>query len=263
MTSLDDEYANGPFIPNAETYPPKWSQKAQDFRDQLGGRAILGTSYGPSKRQCFDMFLPDGDVQGTLIFVHGGYWRAFDNQSWSHLAKGALGRNWAVAMPAYDLCPDVSIAAITQQIAAAVTQIAKQTEGPMALAGHSAGGHLVSRMLAEGMVHSDVSDRISRVAPISPLSDLEPLTKTTMNDDFRMDMAMARAESPLLQPAPTIPVSIWVGAAERPAFIDQARWLASHWDCPIVKSPKKHHFDIIDALEDPESEMVQWLTSNQ
>ncbi|MEO9516760.1 MAG: alpha/beta hydrolase [Paracoccaceae bacterium] len=263
MTNLDDEYANGPFIPNAETYPPKWSQKAQDFRDALGAHADLGMSYGPSQRQCFDMFHPNADTQGTLIFVHGGYWRAFDNQSWSHLAKGALGRNWAVAMPTYDLCPDVPIATITQQIAAAVTQIAEKTEGPIALTGHSAGGHLVARMLAEGMVHTRVSDRISRVAPISPLSDLEPLTKTTMNDDFRIDLAMARAESPLLQSAPPIPVTIWVGAAERPAFIDQARWLAAHWDCSIVESPEKHHFDIIDALEDPESEIVEWLTSSQ
>ncbi|MEP6067992.1 MAG: alpha/beta hydrolase [Paracoccaceae bacterium] len=260
MTSLDDEYANGPFIPNAETYPPKWSQEAQDFRNSLGTQADLGLSYGPSDRQCFDMFHPDGDAQGTLIFVHGGYWRAFDNQSWSHLAKGALGRNWAVAMPSYDLCPDVSIAAITQQIAIAITRIADQTKGPIALAGHSAGGHLVARMMAEGMLHTRVFNRISHVAPISPLCDLEPLTKTAMNDDFRMDLAMARAESPLLQSPPTVPVTIWVGAAERPAFVDQARWLASHWGCSIVEDTGKNHFDIIDALEDPNSEIVEWLT---
>lgn len=256
----DDAYANAPYIPGADDFLKRWVETAERFRSELGPRAKLAISYGPSDRQAYDHFLPAGKSQGTLIFVHGGYWLRFDRTYWSHFASGALERGWAVAMPSYDLCPDVRIACITQQIAQAVMQIANETDGPLALAGHSAGGHLVSRMLAPGMLPQSVMDRLVHVAPISPVADLEPLIHTQMNDAFRMDKGMARAESPMLQPTPTVPVTVWVGADERPVFLDQAMWLGDAWGCKQFVVPNRHHFDIIDALTDPNSEMVKSLT---
>ena len=258
MPDPDDAYANMPHIPGGETYPQRWAEAAAAFRVKTPGARDV--AYGPSPRQRLDLFEPAGTAKGTLIFVHGGYWRAFDNKSWSHLAAGALGKGWCVAMPAYDLCPQVSIAMITQQIAAAVTHIAFETDGPISLAGHSAGGHLVARMLSPGMLHQTITDRFHHVMPISPLSDLEPLTKTAMNEDFRMDAAMAQAESPLAQPKPDTSVTVWVGGAERPAFLDQAMWLASHWNCDEVIADGRHHFDVIEPLEDPASDMIRRLT---
>ncbi len=260
MPALDDAYANGAHIDGATEYPARWNTAAAAFRAQLGPRAELGLSYGPSERQAFDLFHPEGDVNGVLIFVHGGYWRLFDRSTWSHFAAGALAQGWAVAMPSYDLCPDVHIAGITQQIAQAVQAVAKRTTGPISLAGHSAGGHLVARMCAPGMLPADVMARVFHVMPISPLSDLEPLVQTTMNDDFRMDAGMALAESPLTQPAPAVPVTVWVGADERPAFLDQAMWLVDAWSCAEVVAPAVHHFDVIDALTDPDSDMIKRLT---
>ena len=261
MTDLDDAYANGAYINGAEAYPQRWSDAAAAFREGLGARARLGLSYGPSDRMALDHFMPDGRAKGTLIFVHGGYWLKFDRSYWSHFAAGALARGWSVAMPSYDVCPSVRIAGITQQIAQAVTTVAANTTGPISLAGHSAGGHLVARMLAPGMLPDTVRDRVCHVVPISPLSDLAPLLRTSMNADFGMDAAMAHAESPVHQPAPDIPTTVWVGGAERPAFLDQAAWLAEAWGCGHVVTPEEHHFNIIDALADPDSDMIRRLTS--
>lgn len=257
---LDDAYANGAYIAGADSYPPRWAAEAAAFRTALGARARIGLRYGAAEREVFDLFLPEGDAAGTVIFVHGGYWRAFDRSSWSHLAQGALAQGWAVAMPSYTLCPENTITGITNQIAAAVTEVAAQTDGPLVLTGHSAGGHLVARMLAPGMLPARVAERVARVVPISPLSDLEPLLKTSMNADFGMDAAEARAESPIHQPAPDVPVTVWVGGDERPAFLDQARWLAEAWDVSCHIEPGKHHFDVIDALADPESALTRLLT---
>ena len=55
-------------------------------------------------------------------------------------------------------------------------------------------------------------------------------------------------------------VTVWVGGEERPSFLDQARWLAEAWDCGHVIDPSKHHFDVIDALSDTDSEMVAIVT---
>lgn len=261
MPDMDDAYANAPHIEGADDYPAAWAAAAEAFRASLGHRARLDVSYGPSERMAYDHFQTEGDSKGTLIFVHGGYWIKFGRSDWSHLAAGALARGWAVAMPSYDLCPSVRIAGITQQVAQAVTQVVRDSDGPISLAGHSAGGHLAARMMAPGMLPAWVHDRMIHAMPISPLSDLLPLLQTSMNADFGLDEAMARVESPVHQPAPDVPATVWVGAEERPAFLDQARWLAEAWVCDHVKAESKHHFNVIDALTDPGSEMIRRLTT--
>ncbi len=258
----DDAYANAAHIADAASYPPTWSDRAQDFRNRLSerGRAQLGVSYGDTARQAYDLFLPDGTPKGLSIFVHGGYWLRFDRSYWSHFAQGALAQGWAVAMPSYDLCPDVQIADITRQIAKAVVSLAQSVDGPITLSGHSAGGHLVARMLAPGILPADVLTRVKQVVPISPVADLRPLLKTSMKDDLQLDDTKAPAESPVLQPTPSCPVHIWVGGAERPVFLDQAQWLSDAWDYPVAVVPDRHHFDVIDALQDPETDLVRLLT---
>lgn len=257
---LDDAYANGAYIEGAEDYPPRWTREAAAFRAALGARAQQGVSYGPSERQVFDFFTPEGVARGTMIFVHGGYWKAFDASIWSHLAAGALARGWAVAMPSYDLCPDVHVADITRQIAAAVTRIADRTFGPIALAGHSAGGHLVCRMTDRLILPAEIRERIKQVVAISPVADLAPLMETTMNDVLRIDAAEALAESPVnMQPPHGLDVTIWVGADERPAFLDQAEQLARAWGARRIVEEGKHHFNVIDGLADPDGPMVKAL----
>ncbi len=260
---LDDAYANGAHIAGSETYPPRWNEAAQAFRDKMEaqGRARLGEAYGTGDRNRFDLFLPEGTSKGVVIFVHGGYWLNFDASTWSHLAVGPLAKGWAVALPSYDLCPSVRISEITLQIAQAVQKIAETVTGPIALTGHSAGGHLVARMLAPEMLPQDVAERIAHVVPISPLTDLRPLLRTSMNENLRLDEAEAWAESPIAQPVPEVPVTVWVGADERPAFLDQARWLSEAWACDNVIVPGKHHFDVIDALADPRDALVTTLTT--
>jgi len=261
MKPLDDAYANAAHIPGAEDYPPRWAEQATEFRKGLEeeGRARLGLSYGESPRQVLDLFLPEAAPKGLCVFVHGGYWLRFDRSFWSHFAAGPLARGWAVAMPSYDLCPDVTIAQITGQIAKAIGFAAQQVKGPIALTGHSAGGHLVARMMVPGVLPKDLAPRLSSVVPISPVADLRPLLDTSMNDQFGMDMATAEAESPVLMTPLQVPVNIWVGGKERPVFLDQAKWLSEAWNAPLHIDPDTHHFDVIDALQNPDGAMVRHI----
>ena len=260
MADLDNAYANVPNIPGGAQYPARWTVAAEAFRARQAGRAELGLPYGDTARQALDLFHPEGAARGFCVFLHGGYWLRFDRSFWSHLAAGPLARGWAVAMPSYDLCPEVRISDITRQIARAVTMAAGRIAGPVALAGHSAGGHLVARMAVPGVLPSEVAARLSHVAPISPVSDLRPLLRTSMNEQFGLDKAAAEAESPVLMRPLPVPVSVLVGGDELPAFLDQARWLAQAWGAPLEIAPGRHHFDVIEALADPESALVTRLT---
>ncbi len=258
----DRAYANAEFIEDAAAYPPRWAEKAAAFRAARGGRVRLDLAWGGGARQRLDLFEPEGAPAGLVVFVHGGYWRAFDKSFWSHLAAGPLAYGWAVAMPSYTLCPEARIGEITREIAAALAFAAAEVAGPIALAGHSAGGHLVARMNCADLALSEaVAGRLARIVPISPLSDLRPLLETKMNDDFRMDMVEAAAESPLLHEARrAVPTHVWVGAEERPAFLDQARWLAEGWEeARLTIAPGRHHFDVIEALEHPDSPLTEAL----
>lgn len=264
----DDAYANGAHIEAAADYPPRWARLAQQFREQMAEKKLaeFDIAYGDSERQKFDLFRPQGSPAGLLVFVHGGYWRAFDKSAWSHLATAAIERGWVVAMPSYDLVPEVSISDITRQIGAAVSKAATLVDGPIRLTGHSAGGHLVSRMIcADSPLAEEVLKRVDRVISISGLHDLRPLLKTTMNDDFRLDEAEAVAESAaLMQPQGDAELLCWVGADERPEFVRQSALLANIWTGSGMQTsahevPGQHHFNVIDGLCDPQSPLAKAL----
>jgi acetyl esterase/lipase len=263
-------YANAPNIPGGDRWPAAWVQPAQAYRDalQAGGRATLDIGYGEGARNRFDLFRPEDRPKGLVVFVHGGFWKALDKSFWSHLARGPVERGYAVAMPSYTLCPAVRIAEITREVGAAVARAAAMVEGPLFLTGHSAGGHLVTRMISStSPLPADVQARISHTISISGLHDLRPLMKAAMNAELRIDEEEALAESPaLLGPMPDARVTCWVGSAERPEFVRQNALLANVWiglgakTC-VIEEPGRHHFDVIDGLADPDHQLTRSLLS--
>ncbi|WP_376961785.1 alpha/beta hydrolase [Azospirillum sp. A26] len=268
ITDWDDAYSNGAHIPGGDAYPARWAERAAAFRTELAadGRAELDLPYGEGERERYDLFRPEGAAKGTVVFVHGGYWMAFDKARWSHLAAGPLAQGWAVAMPSYTLCPEKRIAGITRQMAQAVEAVAGAEAGPLRLTGHSAGGHLVSRLVcADAPLSDKVRARVEHVVSISGLHDLRPLLNTRMNATLRLDEAEAVAESPaLLRPQPGIGITCWVGADERPEFVRQTELLANVWlglgvATGLQLAVGRHHFDVIDDLADPESDLVAAL----
>ena len=270
ISDWNDAYANGANIPGGERWPGAWVAPAQAYRDELQGqaRAKLDIGYGDRPRNRFDLLLPEGRPKGLVVFVHGGFWMRLDKSYWSHLARGSVERGYAVAMPSYTLCPYVRLADITHEVAAAIAQAAAMIEGPVLLTGHSAGGHLVTRMIsATSPLPESVQQRIRNTVSISGLHDLRPLMNTAMNADLRIDDAEAQIESPaLLHPLPGARLTCWVGGAERPEFLRQNALLANIWTglgaqtCRI-EEPGRHHFNVLDGLADPHHPLVQTLLS--
>jgi acetyl esterase/lipase len=253
----DESYANSAYIPDGESYYAMWEARAAAFRSRHEAKEV-GVSYGADPRQLFDMYHPDGVPRGTVIVLHGGYWMAGSPAMFSHLAEGALALGFAAAMPSHMLAPDARISEITHEVADAIAAIAARTVGPLYVVGHSSGGHLAARMACADMV-ADWSPRVRRIMAISPLSDLAPLMETSMNETLRIDADEAKRESPVHHATQDIPVTVWVGGGERPAFLDQAKWLHDTWGCDLTVDSDKHHFNVIEGLEDPTSAMMRAL----
>lgn len=255
----DDAYENGGFIPRAEAYPPRWEAEAAAFREATP--SALDQPYGEHPRQRYDLF--PGQGRGIFIFVHGGYWKARAKFDWSHFAAGMLAQGFDVALLGYRLAPEVRVREITADIAAGVQAVAAARGGEIVLAGHSAGGHLVARMAQPGVLPDGLATRLARVMPISPLSDLRPFLDLSMNEVLNLDPSEAEAESPALGPVlPNVKVNVVVGSQERPAFLDQTRWLSEAWGCPQTILPARHHFGVIDPLLDEGSAMCRWLAED-
>jgi arylformamidase len=270
IADWDDAYANSAHIPDGAAYPARWAARAAAFRDSLtsAGRARSDLAYGPALRNRLDLFHPQGRCKGLVVFVHGGFWKAFDKSPWSHLAEGPLGAGYAVAMPSYPLCPDARITEITKAIAAAIEYAAAEVAGEIALCGHSAGGHLVTRMICRSSPLSEATaSRIARTVSISGLHDLRPLMATRMNEALRIDQEEANLESPaLLAPRPHQRVLCWVGADERPEFVRQNRILADMWRgfdarMAVVEEAGRHHYNVIDGLTTMEHPLTRALVA--
>lgn len=270
ISDWDDAYANGINIAQGDRWPAAWVEPAKLYRESMeaAGRARLGLAYGDKPRNRYDLFLPESDPVGLVVYVHGGFWVGLDNSYWSHFAKGAVERGYAVAMPSYTLAPENRIGGITAEIGKAIEAAASLVDGPIRLTGHSAGGHLVTRMITTTSPLPElIRRRIVNTVSISGVHDLRPIINTKMNAKQRIDQEEAWLESPaLLTPLPGGRVTCWVGATERSEFLRQNALLANIWkglgaetDC--VEEPDRHHFNVLDGLADPDHPLTEALLS--
>ncbi len=263
---LDDAYENRIHIPNADRHLATWPKDAATFRRSFAD-ADLNLAYGSSKRTYYDLFTPKGGIEascGLAAFVHGGYWVALSKDDFSHMAAGLLARGWAVAILGYTLAPQARITQITQEISTAVEHLGKTGTGPLRLIGHSAGGHLVSRMMCDDINFGPVTtQRLDRVLSVSGLHDLRPLQRLAKNKLWQLDDNESHAESPLLRtPRPGIDLVCLAGADERPEFIRQNAILPLVWqglgaNCHSQLLAGHNHFTIIETMTQANSGLCE------
>lgn len=253
---VEREYDNRARVADHPAYFARWERDSAFVRGTLPCR--LDLAYGRDPRHRVDLF-PAARARGTLVFLHGGYWRSLDKSMFSWLAAPWTAAGFHVAMPNYRLCPAVGIDAIVDDALAALGWLFAQ--GPahgvamerVVLAGHSAGGHLAAAVFAAPRERLGFDPaRIAGGVPLSGVFDFAPLRLFSLNADLRLDEA-AVARLGLAGRARSIaaPLVVAVGADESAEFRRQSELLARAWQ-PQVKSllvlPGIHHFGIVDAF---------------
>ena len=260
------EYNNRARVPEHPAIFARWEKDAAAFRDETcrAGRAELGVSYGPSERQFIDLFKPERDAGAVALFIHGGYWRTLHPSAFSHIARGLNAHGVTVGLVGYDLCPQVTVADIIDQIRAATLHMWRRFGKRVFVFGHSAGGHLAGSMLATDWPSFDATappDLVPAAYSVSGVFDLSPLLPTSMNADLRLDEKQARAVSPVSWPAPAGRIlDSLVGGVESSEFIRQAKIIVDAWkaktEARFESIPGANHFTAIDPLSDPHSAMT-------
>jgi len=262
------EYDNRARVPEYADIFLRWAREAENYRAERlkAGRAELGLCYGETLRETVDLFLPDaGDNSPVAMFVHGGWWRSLEPSSFSQMARGLNVHGVAVAVAGYDLCPNITIAGIIDQIRRACAFLWQRYQRRFLVYGHSAGGHLASAMVATdwpSLYPKAPADLVPAGYAISGVFDLSPLVGISVNQDLRLDAAEARRLSTAFwQPPASRMFDAAVGGLESAEFKRQSRLLADVWAKGGVQTryeeiPGMNHFTVIDALADPQSAMV-------
>jgi arylformamidase len=258
----ETEYNNRARVPEHRSVIAGWARDAQAWRES--GQNLFHTiSYGPGMRNNIDLF-PSRNQGDIVVFIHGGYWQALDGSFFSHLATGLNAHGISVAIPSYDLCPQVSIDEIVDQMRMAARELARLGRR-LVVSGHSAGGHLAACLMATDWRSIDAvlpQDLVKAAYTISGLFDLGPLVKTSINKALGLDDAAARRASPLFWPAPSHgSLDAVVGGNESAEYFRQSRMIVDAWGHAGIETrfadvPGANHFTAIAPLADPTSPMT-------
>ena len=265
MMDLAAEYNNRALVPDHPRIIADWYADAAAYRAKARMEADI--AYGARPRNVLDIFHPEDDRGGPLVvFVHGGYWKSFDKNVFSHMAAGANARGLTVAVPSYSLCPEVTVPDIVDELRQCILFLHRHMGRRIVVAGHSAGGHLAACMAATGWYHYGApADLVGACFAISGVFDLRPLRATPHNEELRLTATDAVTASPLFWPVPhPVIFDSWVGAEESFEFRRQARSLAAAWQglglaCRYHEVAGENHFSVCRGLADPASAMTARL----
>ena len=250
---VEREYNNRALVPDHGAYFARWERDSEFVRSTLP--CTLDVPYGPDARHRIDFF-PAANAIGTLVFIHGGYWRTLDKGMFSWLAAAYVAAGVNVAMPNYRFSPTVPIEAIVDDIIAAVNLVTPGSDHlasvPIVVSGHSAGGHLTAALLAAPAGRVKHPERIVGGVPISGIFDFAPLKLFSFNADFKLDDAAVERLN-LYGRKPTIPAPLVIaaGAAESSEFQRQSSLLAERWSAQtrsLLLLPSLNHFSVVDAF---------------
>ena len=263
--ALEAEYNNRVLVPDHLAIFERWRCDSLSFRETTP--CTLDIAYGEEPLNKLDFFHAKNS-RGTVIFIHGGYWRSLDKADFSFVAKPFIDAGLDVALINYRLCPSVRISEAAGDCRQALVWIIENggahniSVDRIALAGHSAGGHLVAMLYATDwqQLRCNVGNVIGGIA-LSGVYDLEPLIQCSMNADLQLNHHTARAASPVkLESTLTVPLHLAVGADESPAFREQSRLLSEAWP-KLCAAPEEilsaNHFTVVDFFAQPAHQTCQ------
>lgn len=217
-------------VPDFQTYIDRYTAQSAAARQRLAGEYDL--RYGDRPQQTFDLHRAAPSATRTLplvLFIHGGYWRALDKRDHSFVASLFVEAGATLANVNYALCPGVALDEIVSDMCLAVRYLAQHTAtfgtaARLFLVGHSAGAHLVARLLAQDWGAAGLpTDAIHGAVVLSGIYEPEVVMRLSVNAEVRLTAAMARRHDCLHQPPRrNVPVLIAVGGAEPAGWIGQS-----------------------------------------
>jgi arylformamidase len=254
---LEKQYATVTAVPDYPAIAARWARDSAAAVLRFDPEAI---AYGTGERRMIDLYRPEGMPEPpVLVFIHGGYWQRRHRRDFAFMVEPWLARGIAVAMVGYPLCPEVTLAALIEDVRTATVTLwnAAPSFGlsrRWLVGGHSAGGHLAATLAAtDWAVRGAHELGFVGVLPSSGVFDLPPLLGTSLNIALGLSHPEAMRLSALyLRPPRGLRVIAAVGGAESAEFLRQSQGLARRWtaggaEAAVLELPGRNHFTVQDA----------------
>jgi acetyl esterase/lipase len=199
--------------------------------------------YGPHPDNVADLRLPSSTAAGLAVLVHGGFWRQeYERDSTETLAVDLVGRGWATWNIEYRrLGGGGSWPGPGQDVKLALDYVRQlpQTEGaPVAIIGHSAGGHLSLWAANRTPVRLSVG--------LAAVTDLSSQAESGGAGSSEAKRLLAAGAPPILE-APPATLLIHGGEDEMVAVSQSTRLADS---ARVEVFPGLGHFDLLDPTRE-------------
>ncbi len=253
---LDLQFNNRYHVPDFETYLKRWENLSRE--SELKHPIIKDLHYGNLSRERLDVWPSPKPHSKTLVFIHGGYWQLFDKSSFYFIAAAFAQYDITTVLLNYPLSPansmDQIVASCRKAISWLKDNLAELGGDPnqIYVAGHSAGAHLATMLIAGDNAESNAIS-LKGICAISGIYNLIPIQLSKINTVLKMNKVMANSNSPaFFTPLISCPLLIAVGAQETEEFKDQSKELYSSWQnktkSKYIELAGLNHFSILDAL---------------
>lgn len=242
----------------------------------------LNIKYGDTRREKYDIYGTDLEDDAPIyVHIHGGFWQNLDKDLSCYMVKPLHDNNYKVIVIGYELCPIVTVPQIMAEIEKAIIQImtyaSKLGTKAVYIGGHSAGGQLVAFLYHRVIPTLPSQQRciIKELFLISGIYDLIPLIPINVNEKLQLDLATARACSPMYMDIhgdggrSHIVCNILVGEYDPPKFIEQSReYYEMLRDIAKVKAEFRlmkecDHFSIVERMAEENYEITQMILKKE
>ncbi len=265
LSSLNAQFNNRLRVPDYATHFDQWEEWSRLTEEKY--TPVKNIVYGEHPRERLDIYPSSKPNSKTLIFIHGGYWKSMNKESFHFVADGFYCYDVTTVLIEYPLMPAASMDQLVASCRRAIfwvqQNIASYQGDPeqIYVAGHSAGGHLATMMMTADFSNPPAQNlAIKGVCTLSGLFNLAPVRLSYLNDDLQMDELTVNRNNPVdSTPVIVCPLLLVVGAEESEEFKDQSLELYHNWNNQIpvqlIQSPGLHHFSIVEALADKTTDL--------
>jgi pimeloyl-ACP methyl ester carboxylesterase len=201
--------------------------------------------YGPHADNEADLYLPEGTPRGTVVLLHGGFWRA----KWTRAimvapAADLARRGFAVWNVEYRrVGAGGGVPETLEDVEAAVRALCPGADA--VAVGHSAGGHLALWLAGRGLVRGAVA--------VAGVCDLGEAVRRHLGDGAATDfLGAARLEEadPIARAPAGIPTVLVHGREDDVVPVDLSRRYAAAAGTELVELPGVGHFEVVDPRAD-------------
>ena len=230
----------------------------------------LDVRYGPGPKETLDVFPGDAPGRPIMIYFHGGFWFSGDKAGNTCLMNPVLDAGGCVALPNFDLCPDVSLSELIAEARRSVVWVyhnAKRFNGDperVFVSGSSSGAHVAAMVAAHDWSGDGLpADLIKGVALSSGPYDVEPLIELPENEKIGLKLANIPRVRPLLNPPCGVrSMTLTVGGDESEAWKAMTHDYAkvcqkAGLTVNVFEIPNEDHVTVSDLMADPASPVAK------